>query len=215
MLDRSIDQHTKTHPPPLFHLPDNARFYAANAVPFVMGTTGGDRDALLADTRSAGAYAVIAPQMGKQVVAFQATLATMASQFPGAFAGYTLTVRESHQRSKADTSGTARAVVDSVRALGVKPCDDADIERVRDPITAMDEMGVPEAALAGHAYHTYRLASPDGSVTFEFQHNVCGRTIYAEGTVDAALFLAAKVAEGSDKRLFDMVDVLRAGAMRG
>lgn len=180
-----------------------------------MGTTGGDRDALLADTAAAGAYAVIAPQMGKQVVAFQATLATMAAQFPGAFAGYTLTVRESHQRSKADTSGTARAVVDSFRALGVRPFDDADIERVRDPVTAMDEMGVPEAALAGHAYHTYRLASPDGSVTFEFQHNVCGRTIYAEGTVDAALFLAARVAEGSEQRLFDMVDVLRAGAMRG
>lgn len=32
-----------------------------------------------------------------------------------------------------------------------------------------------------------------GSVSFEFQHNVCGRSIYAEGTVDAILFLAKKV----------------------
>lgn len=31
------------------------------------------------------------------------------------------------------------------------------------------------------------------SVSFEFQHNVCGRSIYAEGTVDAILFLAKKV----------------------
>lgn len=31
------------------------------------------------------------------------------------------------------------------------------------------------------------------SVSFEFQHNVCGRSIYAEGTVDAVLFLAKKV----------------------
>jgi len=30
-------------------------------------------------------------------------------------------------------------------------------------------------------------------VSFEFQHNVCGRSIYAEGTVDAVLFLAKKV----------------------
>ena len=179
-----------------------------------MGTTGGDRDALVADARAAGCYAVIAPQMGKQVVAFQATLEMMASQFPGAFAGYTLTVRESHQRTKADTSGTAKAVVESFRRLGVLPFSDADIERVRDPAVAMDEMGVPESALAGHAYHTYRLASPDGSVSFEFQHNVCGRTIYAEGTVDAALFLAERVREGGEKRVFDMVDVLRAGAMR-
>lgn len=36
-------------------------------------------------------------------------------------------------------------------------------------------MRVPEEHLLGHAYHTYRLTSPDGSVGFEFQHNVCGR----------------------------------------
>jgi 4-hydroxy-tetrahydrodipicolinate reductase len=30
-------------------------------------------------------------------------------------------------------------------------------------------------------------------VSFEFQHNVCGRSIYAEGTVDAVIFLAKKV----------------------
>ena len=59
-----------------------------------------------------------------------------------------------------------------------------------------------------------RLKSPDGQVEFAFQHNVCGRTIYAEGTVDAALFLAKKVAERSEKRIFDMIDVLREGAMR-
>ena len=90
----------------------------------------------------------------------------------------------------------------------------SEIVRVRDALTQTDVMRVPESALAGHAFHTYRLTSPDGSVSFEFQHNVCGRTIYAEGTVDAALFLASKVAEGGDKRLFDMVDVLGAGAMR-
>ncbi len=59
-----------------------------------------------------------------------------------------------------------------------------------------------------------RLTSPDGDVEFVFQHNVCGRTIYAEGTVDAALFLAKKIAEESEKKIFDMIDVLREGAMR-
>ena len=46
---------------------DNAVFYCQNQVPFVMGTTGGDRHKLLQDTKDAGVYAVIAPQMGKQV----------------------------------------------------------------------------------------------------------------------------------------------------
>jgi len=45
---------------------DNAAFYISNGVPFVMGTTGGDREKLLADVRAAGIRAVIAPQMGKQ-----------------------------------------------------------------------------------------------------------------------------------------------------
>lgn len=30
-------------------------------------------------------------------------------------------------------------------------------------------------------------------VSFEFQHNVCGRSIYAEGAIDAVIFLANKV----------------------
>lgn len=46
---------------------DNAKFYCQNQVPFVMGTTGGDRHQLVEDTINAGVYAVIAPQMGKQV----------------------------------------------------------------------------------------------------------------------------------------------------
>ena len=46
---------------------------------------------------------------------------------------------------------------------------------------------VPEAALGGHAFHTYALRGPD--TTFQIQHNVCGRVPYAEGTVDAVEYL--------------------------
>lgn len=90
----------------------------------------------------------------------------------------------------------------------------ADIIRVRDPSQQEGQMQIPQQYLTGHAYHTYHLTSPDGTVNFEFQHNVLGRQIYAEGTVDAALFLAKKIREGSEKRIFDMVDVLREGSMR-
>ena len=54
-----------------------------------------------------------------QVVAFQAMMEMMAQQFPGAFSGYNLAVTESHQRTKADTSGTAKAVVGSLQRLGL------------------------------------------------------------------------------------------------
>lgn len=54
-----------------------------------------------------------------QVVAFQQMMQIMADQFPGAFSGYKLEVVESHQRNKADTSGTAKAVVQSFAQMGV------------------------------------------------------------------------------------------------
>ena len=37
-------------------------------MPFVMGTTGGDRDILYKTVDASKVYAVISPQMGKQVM---------------------------------------------------------------------------------------------------------------------------------------------------
>nr|POF10415.1 4-hydroxy-tetrahydrodipicolinate reductase 1, chloroplastic [Quercus suber] len=64
---------------------DNAELYCKVGVPFVMGTTGGDRDRLYKTVEDSKVYAVISPQMGKQVVAFLAAMEIMAEQFPGAF----------------------------------------------------------------------------------------------------------------------------------
>lgn len=193
---------------------DNADFYAQNGVPFVMGTTGGDRDRVAAAAEAAGVYAVVAPQMGKQVVAFQAMMDLMAKNFPGVFAGYRLDVVESHQRNKADVSGTAKAVVASLQQMGVEGFKESQIRKVRDRETQLEVMKVPEDNLDGHAFHTYTLTSPDGTVEFKFKHNVVERTIYAEGTVDAVLFLAKKRAEGAEKKVYDMVDVLLEGTLR-
>lgn len=193
---------------------DNAEFYARNGVPFVMGTTGGDRDKVAAAAEAAGVYAVVAPQMGKQVVAFQAMMELMADSFPGVFRGYKLSVVESHQRNKADVSGTAKAVVASLKKMGVEGFKESDIRKVRDRETQLEVMRVPEENLDGHAFHTYTLTSPDGSVQFKFRHNVVERTIYAEGTVDAVLFLAKKAAEGAQKKVYNMVDVLLEGSLR-
>ena len=41
---------------------------------------------------ASGNYAVIAPNMGKQIVAFQTMMEMMAERFPGCFSGYTLQV---------------------------------------------------------------------------------------------------------------------------
>lgn len=56
------------------------------------------------------------------------------------------------------------------------------------------------------------------SVAFELKHNVCGRRVYADGTVDALKFVhrlrsdptfAAKVTTNKGgQRLFNMIDVI-------
>lgn len=191
----------------------NAKFYAANSIPFVMGTTGGDREQLMQDMEESKASAVIAPNMGKQIVALQAGLEELAEKFPSAFEGYTLNVRESHQKTKADTSGTAKAVVDSLKVLASDPdYTYDDIEQIRDDQESID-FGVGENALTGHAFHTYTFTSPDGSVEFQLKHNVSGRTVYAEGTADAIKFLSKKISSGGAGKVYNMINVLEEGAM--
>jgi len=43
----------------------NAEFYIKHGIPFVMGTTGGDRNQLLQSVKEAKLFTVIAPNMGK------------------------------------------------------------------------------------------------------------------------------------------------------
>ncbi|KAL3752868.1 hypothetical protein ACJRO7_000292 [Eucalyptus globulus] len=163
----------------------NAELYCNVGVPFVMGTTGGDRDRLYKTVKDSNVYAIISLEMGKHVVAFLAAMEIMAEQFPGAFSGYSLKEFiqvESHQSSKLDTSGTAKAVICCFEKLGVS--------------FDMDQVGC------------------EIIVSFEFQHNVCGRSIYGEGTVGAVLILAKKIQQKADQHTHNMIDVLREVSMR-
>jgi 4-hydroxy-tetrahydrodipicolinate reductase len=187
---------------------DNARFYCRHRLPFVMGTTGGNRSALEKTVFESNTAAVIAPNMAKQIVGFQAMMEHAADSFPDLFKGYRLEVRESHQKGKADTSGTARAMIGCFNRLGI-PFSANDIRMERDPEVQLRQWGVPEDDLRGHAWHTYTLISLDGTVRFEFTHNVNGRDIYARGTLDAVEFLHRRIAEGSaGGKVYTMLDVL-------
>ena len=184
----------------------NAEFYVKYKIPFVMGTTGGNREALENLVKSANHPCVIAPNMAKQIVALQAMLEWTAKNFPGVFEGYSLKVVESHQKNKADTSGTAKALVKSFLEMGAKSKEPI-IEMLREEKAQISQMAVPFEHLGGHAFHTYSLDSKDKTVHFEFRHNVCGREIYAEGTADAVEFLAKKI-EANEGKPFNMIDVL-------
>lgn len=186
----------------------NALFYTQNNIPFVMGTTGGNREELEKAVHNATAPAVIAPNMAKQIVGLQAMMTYAAQTFPGLFKGYCLEVKESHQQGKADTSGTAKAMVGYFNELGAN-FKVEDIQQIRDPHIQATQWGIPKEHLSGHGWHTYTLKAADGSSLFEFKHNINGRDIYVSGTFDAVVYLKEKALLKTNKRrLFTMIDVM-------
>jgi 4-hydroxy-tetrahydrodipicolinate reductase len=187
---------------------NNAEFYCKNNLPFVMGTTGGDRQLLEDTVRSSSIPAVIAQNMAKQIVGFQAMMEYAAKTFPNLFKGYSLEIKESHQKGKADTSGTAKAMIGYFNELGV-PFSKDDIKKERDPETQKNIWGIPEEYLGGHGWHTYTLASSDNTVHFVFSHNVNGRDVYAKGTLDAIDYLYKKIKDNQKGKLYTMIDVLK------
>lgn len=186
----------------------NAEFYCSHNLPFVMGTTGGDRQQLLDTVCASSTSAVIAPNMAKQIVGFQAMMEYAAITFPDLFKGYTLEIKESHQEGKADTSGTAKAMVASFNRMGVT-FSEQDIMKERNPDVQNTRWGVPAEYLSGHGWHTYTLVSNDKTVRFEFTHNVNGRDVYAKGTLDAILYLSQKLKQEAQGTVFTMADVLK------
>ena len=186
----------------------NAKFYCKHNLPFVMGTTGGDRKQLEDEVCSSSIPAVIAPNMGKQIVGFQAMMKYAADTFPDLFKGYSLEIKESHQKGKADTSGTAKAMVTYFNKLGAQ-FSEKDIIKERDPEIQKTVWRIPQEHIKGHGWHTYQLVSNDKTVQFTFSHNVNGRDIYAKGTLDAIFFLYKKTQKDIKSKVYTMIDVLK------
>ena len=182
----------------------NAKLYCDAGIPFIMGTTGGDRKKLVETVEQSNISAVIATNMAAPVVMFQAMIRSAAKAFPNALKGFKLVIRESHQSSKADVSGTAVSLLESFAALGM-PLKKEDIIFERNPDVQQVEWNIPPQYLGGHGFHTYTMVSENGTVTLQFKHNVLGRSIYVDGVLKAIRFLAGRKDKG---RVFSMVDVL-------
>jgi 4-hydroxy-tetrahydrodipicolinate reductase len=187
----------------------NANLYCECNIPFVMGTTGGDRDALKKIVEKSSSCAVIAPNMAKQIVALQTMLEFASNNFPNLFQGYDLKVKESHQKTKADTSGTAKAIIKYFKEMGAS-FSKKNFYMERDPLKQKNEWKIPEENLSGHGFHTYTLYSNKKDIELSFTHNITGRNPYGYGTVDAVLYLFDKIKNGAKGEVFSMIDVLKA-----
>lgn len=183
----------------------NVDFYTLALLPFVLVTTGGDIDYISNRVLKTGIDAVVAPNMAGEIVAFQMMMDWLSSNFPGLFKDYDLTITESHQKTKADTSGTAKAMVNTFNKLGI-PFKVEYIGKIRSEV-GYQALGIPEEYWGGHGWHTYSLNKRDGSVAFTFTHNVNGREAYVGGTLDAIRFLFLK--EKGPGNVYSMADVLR------
>lgn len=186
----------------------NVEFYCQNGLPFVMGTTGGDREGIRKRVLESTIPAVIAPNMMKQIVGLMAMMEYAAETFPGLFSGYSMEVKESHQSWKADTSGTAKAMIRYFNRLGV-PFTEDEIHKERDPEIQKKDWNIPEQYLDGHGWHTYTLKAADNTSQFAITHNISGREVYAEGTLDAVTYLHEKIKIGVTAHVYSMIDVLK------
>ena len=185
----------------------NVEFYTKHNIPFILGTTGGDYSDIESMVVESKTPAVIAPNMALPIVAITSMLTQAREDYPGVFDGYELTVRESHQKGKADTSGTAKALISEWQGMGAD-FKDENLSLCRDPEAQKSEWGIPDEYLTGHAYHTYDLKSDDGTAHFSLSHNILGRKIYALGTLHALRFLSKRLDDPVEKS-YNMIDVLR------
>ncbi|EFJ44438.1 hypothetical protein VOLCADRAFT_106419 [Volvox carteri f. nagariensis] len=202
---------------------DHVRFYTANGLPFVMGTAGGNRAGMREVAEAAGVYAVLPSPAGEQAAALFALLVSLGAPLPPHFEEYTYeAVGRSGDADALDLLNPAAAadIAQSLRLMGIQ-CDEAQVHRMR----AMRQQRVGGGmhleqelrttstnlrALEGRGLsRTCRLTAPGGHHTLMLRHYGLDRTAFAAGAVEAARFLAERVAEGASQRAYDMVDVLR------
>lgn len=159
----------------------NAGLYCQYGFPFVMGTTGGDKAALEKLVVGSGNIALLAPNLALPVVALQRFMDRFSQRYEGRMKGFYLKIIESHQQKKKDPSGTARTNLEYFKRLGMdvdeKILDGIKLEgkdktveigpgsnftMIREP-DSQRKLGVPEAHLNGHGWHTYTISAPAGN----------------------------------------------------
>ena len=183
-----------------------AELYCRVGMPFVMGTTGGDRAKLVETVKGSDTYAVIATNFSIPVVVFQQMIKFAAETFPGALKDFQLLIEESHQAAKQDISGSAVGLLSYFKALGMQAGKENIIPERR-PLVQELGLGIPPQFVGAHGYHKYTMRSPDGMVDLGGWHNVRARNTYADGVMRAIRFNAGH--PNAKGMVFDMLDVLK------
>ncbi len=185
----------------------NSIDYTSLRVPFVMGTSGGNREEMEGLVRQSRTCAVIAANMDPQIIRQQMAIDEFAEINPGVFKDATVGIIESHQKTKKDVSGTAIAFRSQFESHDARP--NGRIVSIRDT-KIQETLGIPDPD-SGHAYHWVMVSNPNAQLIYHFSTAVRGRSSYVEGTLMAAQFLRRQICLGVQGQVFSMRDVLRGG----
>ncbi|KAG2492910.1 hypothetical protein HYH03_008824 [Edaphochlamys debaryana] len=209
---------------------DHAQLYASNGLPFVMGTLGGDRAKIRQVVEEAGVYAVLPTPEGDQAANLYALLHSLGAALPAHFEQYRYEPIGRGQDGGALDVLSVEAEGDIVRALkllGINASESAvgrmrasrqqrlegnPLDREPQPTSWSKQLHTLQGRGAARAC---RLSVVDADGTepapaLLLRHYGLDRAAFAAGAVAAARFLAQRVAEGADKKVYDMVDVLRS-----
>ena len=185
---------------------ERCQMYCELGIPFIMGSTSGDSNAMKSLVMQSHISAVIEPNMASPIVVIKSMLEHAARNFPGFLGNYSLEIAESHQEGKPDISGTAIAFEELFNKMGAVSDKDG-ILSIRDRLFQKRILGISEQHLGGHGHHEYVLASEDNGVHIGLIHNINGRRVYVDGTMKAIRFMAYKL--GVEGEVYSMVDVLK------
>ncbi len=139
----------------------NMEFYREHDLSSIFLTTGGDRDKLRDTAEKSNGVHIIIPNASKHVMGLQTIVQDFSYINEGELDGFNLYARESHQgpqpeigfKGKADTSGTAKVMLEHYRRMGAS-CDQINkIRLMEDQL----KLGVPEEFITSHGWHTYWL----------------------------------------------------------
>ncbi len=187
----------------------NSTSYIKTGIPFLIGTTGGNRTLLEEMIRTSDIPAVVAPNMVSQIVMLAGMLKWAGQNYDKPLLGWTLKIKESHQAKKKDPSGTGMAFAKLLIEMGamIDVTDPKQFDSVRDREGSL-KMNVTEEFLDGHGFHTYFLTDPTGTLSINLEHNVLGREAYGPNVVRCVHFLHQKMLKG-ETGLFGVDDVIR------
>lgn len=186
--------------------PDSAIAYAeacADAgVPLVTGTTGFDQEQLDGLRAASEAVPVLkASNFARGVAALRRAVREAVAALPG----YDVELTETHHNGKRDApSGTAKSILDDVESVR------GDLDRrvhgrEGDAPREADEIGV-HARRAGDVTGEHEVLVAGNRETLELTHRAGDRGVFAEGALDAAVWLADR-----DSGWYGFDDVLDAG----